>query len=143
MAPIIQLSISPVILISGVGALSITLTNRMGRIVDRTRVLAVQVGQAAEGNRQHLETLLAIMWRRSQLIRQAVTFAGCSMLASCLLVLGLFIAAFFHLEPGHLLAATFVTSILFLAAALVSFLRDIYLSLRALHLEVERVQSRR
>ena len=32
--PIIQLSITPVILISGEGALMLTLTGRMGRIVD-------------------------------------------------------------------------------------------------------------
>ena len=38
--PIIQLAITPVILISGMGALMITLTNRMARIVDRTRVVA-------------------------------------------------------------------------------------------------------
>lgn len=38
--PSIQLAITPVILISGMGALMLTLTNRMGRIVDRTRALA-------------------------------------------------------------------------------------------------------
>ena len=45
--PIIQLSITPVILISGEGALMLTLTGRMGRIVDRTRSLAGQVRQLA------------------------------------------------------------------------------------------------
>ena len=141
--PIIQLSISPVILISGVGALSITLTNRMGRIVDRTRSLAGQVRQAAEGDRAHLESQLDIMWRRARLIRLSVTFAGCSMLTSCLLILGLFTDAFFGLQPGLGLVAVFVTSILFLAASLVAFLRDIFASLHAVQLEVDRVLGRK
>ena len=36
--PTIQLAITPVILITGLGSLLITMTNRMGRVVDRTRI---------------------------------------------------------------------------------------------------------
>lgn len=138
---IIQLSISPVILISGVGALTITLTNRMGRIVDRTRNLAGQARQATGDERQHIANQLDIMWRRARLIRLAVTFAGCSMLASCVLILGLFTDAFFGMEPGLGLVAVFVTSILFLGASLIAFLRDIFASLHAVELEVGRARK--
>ncbi len=139
---IIQLSISPVILISGVGALTITLTNRMGRIVDRTRALAGQARAAAPGvDRQHLGHQLDIMWRRAHYIRLAVTFAGCSMLTSCVLILGLFATAFFAREPGLGLVIVFITSILFLAASLIAFLRDIFASLHAVQLEVARARQ--
>ncbi len=139
---IIQLSISPVILISGVGALTITLTNRMGRIVDRTRALAGQARAAAAGpDRQHLGNQLDIMWRRAHYIRLAVTFAGCSMLTSCVLILGLFATAFFEREPGLGLVIVFITSILFLVASLVAFLRDIFASLHAVQLEVLRARQ--
>lgn len=138
---IIQLSISPVILISGVGALTITLTNRMARIVDRTRTLAGQVRLATGHERQHLGSQLDILWRRAGLVRLAVTFAGCSMLTSCVLILGLFIDASFGLEPGLGLAAVFLVAILFLCASLVAFLRDIFASLRAVQLEVERSRA--
>jgi hypothetical protein len=136
----IQLSISPVILISGVAALTITLTNRMARIVDRTRVLAGQARSATGDDRVHLGTQLDIMWRRARLIRRSVTFAGCSMLISCLLILGLFIDAFFGLQPGLGLAALFVGGVVSLAASLVAFLRDIFVSLHAVQMEVERAQ---
>ena len=33
--PTIQLAITPVILITGIGSLLLTMTNRMGRVVDR------------------------------------------------------------------------------------------------------------
>ena len=42
LVPILQLAIGPVILISGVGMLLLTFTNRFGRVVDRTRGLAVE-----------------------------------------------------------------------------------------------------
>lgn len=141
--PIIQLAITPVILISGVGALMLTLTNRMGRIVDRTRILAGQVRQAgpAAAERAHLVNQLEILWRRAKLIRQAVTFAGLSMLVACGLVLVIFINAVLARELAGLGLALFMTSILLLIAALVAFLRDIHASLHALHLEVLKAQD--
>ena len=147
--PIIQLSITPVILISGEGALMLTLTNRMGRIVDRTRSLAGQVRQlAAAGDdatagseRQHLETQLEIMWRRSRLIRWAVTYAGLSMLVACGLVLLTFATAVLAQDLSRYMMIFFMGSILLLIAALAAFLRDIYVSLHALQLEVARARQ--
>jgi hypothetical protein len=147
--PIIQLSISPVILISGEGALMLTLTGRMGRIVDRTRILAGQVRQlAASGDdatagseRQHLENQLEIMWRRSRLIRRAVTFAGLSMLVACGLVLLTFATAMLKQDLSLFMIIFFTSSILLLIAALTAFLRDIHVSLHALHLEVIRARQ--
>jgi hypothetical protein len=138
--PVIQLAISPMILMTGVGGLMLKLTNRMGRIVDRTRGLAEKVRSAAGPERTHLESQLEILWSRAKMIRQAVTFAGLSMLLSCLLVVVVFIDASVHREFGVELVVTFLASVLCLIAALVNFLRDIWVSLRALHLEVERTR---
>ena len=138
--PLIQLAVTPVILISGVGALMLTLTNRMGRIVDRTRTLAGQVRGAAAGEREHFETQLEIMWRRAKLVRRAVRSAGLSMLLSCLLVMVIFVDASIQREFGAEIVVFFVASIVALIAALLSFLRDIVVSLRALRLEVERAR---
>ena len=135
--PVIQLAITPVILLSGVGALLITLTNRMGRVVDRTRSLAGQIRQQPGGDeRAHLERQLAIMWRRAKLVRIAVTFAAASMLLSCVLVMGIFADILAEVDFGRELVAVFVVSVLSLIAALLAFLRDIWMSLWALNLEV-------
>lgn len=138
--PGIQLAITPVILISGMGALMLTLTNRMGRIVDRTRGIAVQLQSAPTAERPHLESQLAIMWQRAQLIRRAVTFTGLSMLVACLLVVAIFGGALLDRNLGVVILVLFAASILLLIASLVAFLRDIYVSLRALGLEVERAR---
>jgi len=139
--PVIQLAISPMILMTGVGGLMLTLTNRMGRIVDRTRGLAERVRGASGPERAHLESQLEILWSRAKMVRLAVTFAGLSMLLSCLLVVVIFFDASVHREFGVELVATFLASVLCLIAALVNFLRDIWVSLRALHLEVQRTRS--
>lgn len=138
---VIQLAITPVILISGVGALMLTLTNRMGRVVDRSRALAGQMHGAAAADRLHLEGQLAILWRRANLLRRAVTFAGVSMLLSCVLVLGIFAEAWVGRGFGVELVVLFVASVLSLIAALVAFLRDIWVSLEALQLEVRRARA--
>ena len=140
--PIIQLAITPVILISGMGALMITLTNRMARIVDRTRVVAELIPAADPDERKHLEGQLDIMWGRALLIRRAVTSNGLSMLLSCLLVVALFAAAVLDLKLSPLVLGLFGASIVLLIASLVDFLRDIFVSLHALHLQVERARQR-
>lgn len=140
--PIIQTAITPVILLSGVGALMITLTNRMGRIVDRTRILAGQAQQAAADARSHIDEQLGIMWRRAKLLRLSVTFAGLSMLLSCILVMVIFVDAFLERRFGIEMVVIFGLSVISLILALGAFLRDIWMSLWALHIEVERAGRR-
>ena len=139
--PLIQLAITPVILLTGVGALMITLTNRLGRVVDRTRALATQLRMAEANVRTNLEDQLTILWRRARLIRLAVTFAGLSMLFACLLVLAIFLNAAIGRDFGLTLVVVFVACVLFLISALIAFLRDIWLSLHALALEVANARN--
>ncbi len=140
--PIIQLAITPVILISGMGALMITLTNRMARIVDRTRVVAEAITLAPPEERPHLDGQLDIMWSRALLIRRAVTSNGLSMLLSCLLIVALFAAGMFGWNMKGVVLCLFAASILLLTASLVDFLRDIFMSLHALQLQVQRARKR-
>lgn len=138
--PIIQLAITPVILVSGMGALMIVLTNRMGRIVDRTRLLAEKIPAMEGDERRHLEDQLEIMWHRSLLIRRAVTLNGLSMLLSCLMIVALFCGALLEWEMRGVVVTLFGGSILMLIGSLVVFLRDIFYALRALRLQIDRAK---
>src|SRR5579872_4162424 len=66
--PVLQVAIGPVILISGVGLVLLTLTNRFGRAIDRSRQIIQQVRTANESDRQRLEDQVAILYRRAQLL---------------------------------------------------------------------------
>lgn len=138
---IIQLAITPVILISGMGALMLTLTNRMGRIVDRTRSLAGQVRSTSGADRRHHEEQLDILWRRALLIRRAVTFNGLSMLVACVLVVVVFTGVVLGWPIEVAVIVLFEASLVLLIASLVTFLQDIFLSLRALRLEVDQAHA--
>lgn len=137
------MAITPVILLSGVGGLMITLTNRMARVVDRTQTLAEQARKAADASEERviLESQLDILWRRSLLAQRAVLCAGLSMLLACMLVMVIFIDAVMAREFVVEMVVIFVASILCLIAALVAFLRDIVVALRALKLDVVRVRA--
>lgn len=139
--PIIQVSTTPVILISGMGLLLLTMTNRMGRIVDRTRLYAAQLRNAAPEEKAPLEVQLEITWQRAKLVRLALTAATASMLMSAALVIVIFLGAMMGRELNGLVLFFFGATIVLLVIALAAFLRDIFVSLTALRLEVE--QARR
>ena len=136
--PIIQLSITPVILISGLGALCISLTNRMGRIVDRTRNLAGLMRQVSPEDRRHVEEQLLIMFRRAKIMRFSMTMVTSSMFISGLLVIVIFVSALSHIEIAALILGLFATSMVCLLAGLAAFLRDLFVSLNAVQVEVVR-----
>src|SRR5665647_2321311 len=48
--PVLQVAIGPVILISGVGLLLLTLTNRYGRTIDRSRQLVREKRECTEAD---------------------------------------------------------------------------------------------
>ena len=140
----IQLAITPVILITGLGSLLLTMTNRLGRVVDRTRILAGQV-RGAHGNEReqtHIEAQLRIMYRRAGLVRSAVTMTSSSMVCSCLLVVVIFAKGATGVSLTWLIVTLFILSLGCLLVSLGYFLRDIQLSLTALGLEVDRALRR-
>lgn len=136
--PMIQLAITPVILITGLGSLMLTMTNRLGRIVDRTRILAGQAQAAKDDARAHVEAQLRILYKRAKFVRLAVIFNTLSMFTSGLLVVVIFVSALAGVEAGPMILALFMGAIGFLLTALGYFLSDINLTLKALGLEVEK-----
>ena len=136
--PLIQLSITPVILISGLGALVISMTNRMGRIVDRTRHLAGAARQARDDERTHLERQLRIMFRRAKLMRLAMTLVASSMFVSGLLIMLIFLSVLSGIALAAGILAVFLVSVVLMLGGLAAFVADIWVSLAALNTEVQR-----
>ena len=136
LVPILQMAIGPVILISGVGLLLLSMTNRLGRVIDRSRLLAEKLRHADESDRLRLSSQLEILSRRAKLVRLAIIFATTSVLLAAILIIVLFIAALIGLEIAGLVIITFAGCMGFLIASLAFFIADINLSLSALKLEL-------
>ena len=127
------------ILISGVGLLLLSMTNRFGRVVDRSRALAREVRSAAAGDQDRIRGQIQILLRRAHLIRLAITLAAVSLLLAALLIIALFVTALLRLELAGAIVALFISCMLSLTASLVVFVKDLNLSLVALELEVGEV----
>ena len=134
--PTLQTAIGPAILISGVGLLLLTMTNRLGRAIDRARNLASQLPTVAGGAREKMTAQLHILWRRARLIRLAITLAATSALMAAILVLVLFSTALWQWETAWLVGALFVGCLGCLIVSLMVFIHDINQSLAALRLEL-------
>jgi len=134
--PVLQTAVSPVVLISGVGLLLLTMTNRLGRIVDRARSLAVRLKETEHGDPEPVHAQLRILSQRARMVRRSIASAGFCVLFAALLVISLFVASLVGADLPWLAAAFFILSLLCLIASLVDFIRDVYRSLEATALEV-------
>jgi Protein of unknown function (DUF2721) len=137
LVPVLQTAIGPVILISGVGLLLLTMTNRLGRVIDRARILASQVNDAEETTRQNKGAQLVILWRRARLIRLSITLTAFSALFAAILVVVLFLTAILRIESAWLIGGLFILDMASLIGALIYFLQDINLSLEAVKIEIQ------
>ena len=133
---VIQAAIAPVVLISGVGLLLLTLSGRLGRIVDRTRIVATERDLAGAEHRGHLERQLAILGHRARLIRLALALSACSVAVSGLLITLLFLGLLLEWNVTVACAVLFVGALLCLVAAMFVFVRELFHSLTALDLSV-------
>lgn len=136
LVPILQMAIGPVILISGVGLLLLSMTNRLGRVIDRSRQLADALRNAPLGQQARLSSQLNILARRARLVRLAIILSSLSVLLASLLIITLFLSALLRLEAAHLIVLLFIACMTSLIGSLIVFIRDINLSLVALNLEV-------
>jgi hypothetical protein len=129
-AQVIQLAIAPVFLFSGVGTLLIVLTNRLARIVDRTRALEAQSPSADQDAPAARE--LDMLHRRAYVIDWAVSLATVAALLICCVVGILFVGAFLDVHVARGVALCFVAAMAAMIGALLCFLREILLATRGL-----------
>lgn len=125
---VIQLAVAPVFLLTAVGTMLAVLTNRLSRVVDRSRVVEDQLtaldGESLALTHQELQVLA----RRIRLIYAAIALAVVCAIFVCLLIAAAFLGAFVSVDLSRLLGALFVLAMLALVAALTVFLREIFLA---------------
>ena len=127
----IQLSVAPVFLLTGIGAILGVLTNRLARIVDRSRVLTERL-QAESAASSLLEGDLQLLAHRARLVSRAIAMCTLGALLVCLVIVALFVGAFANVHLGTVIALAFTGGILALIMGLMNFLRETYLATRSL-----------
>lgn len=123
-AHVIQLSVAPVFLLTGIGSILGVLSNRLARIVDRFRTL----NNASEPVREAHRDEMSILLRRSRWINIAVTLCTCSALLVCIVIAALFVGTQISIDPSNVVSLMFISAMLALILGLLCFLREIFLA---------------
>ena len=134
--PILQLATGPVILISGVGLLLLSFTNRLGRLIDRARSLYRESRSSPDAEHAaRVQRQIILIDRRAEILRRVITLAASAVLLVAVLILVLFVSVLLKLELGSLIVALFALSLMALIGAMIGFISEINLSLQAVRIE--------
>ena len=132
---ILQLAIGPLVLVSGVGLLILSMTNRMSHLIDRIRGLHADILKTDGADKAH-HLQLEVLFQRTRIIRNGLLMFVLSILLDAVTVIMLFIFKLMELGSVILIAVLFSLSLLCMIAGLVYFLIDVFYNLRALKIEV-------
>lgn len=124
----IQLAVAPVFLLTGIGAVLAVLTNRLGRVIDRGRVLHGQLLTEVEPDETDIELQLSVLNRRARLINWAISLCTACALLICAVIAILFVGSFVPMNVAPPIALLFIAAMLALFMGLTAFLREIYLA---------------
>ncbi|MDQ2891711.1 MAG: DUF2721 domain-containing protein [Pseudomonadota bacterium] len=136
-AQTISLSLSPVFMLAGIGALLNVLAGRLSRVVDRARTLEALHPRSSGVEHDHHVWELRLLDRRISIVNAALFLAVSSAVMTCLVVALLFVAELAKLSIGDVVAVAFILAMILLIAALVSFMIEVRVSLRAIHIRPE------
>lgn len=128
----IQLAIAPVFLLTGVGTNLAVLTNRLARIIDRSRVLEDRVRGNAAVDPAEAHDELAALYQRATLINRAITLSTACGLLVCVVIAALFIGAAANVDLATFIAVCFVVGMFSLIGSFVYLLREIFVATRIL-----------
>lgn len=126
---IIQLAIAPVFLLTGVGTKLAVLTNRLARIIDRSRVVESRLGGVDDAD---VQAELFTLYRRAHLINRAITLSTSCGLLVCVVIAALFIGDALNLALAKFIALCFVLGMFSLIGSFVYLLREIFIATRTL-----------
>ena len=136
---VIQVSVAPVFLLTGIGALLGVMAQRLSRIVDRARALEEEPLHAGPAHIENTHAELRTLARRARLINRAITLCVLAALLVCSVIVGLFISAYYAWSPDltRVVATVFAAALLVLIGGLLSFLREVYVATATLRIGVK------
>jgi hypothetical protein len=129
---IIQLAVAPVFLLTAIGTILSALNNRLGRIVDRRRVLLDRLRKSdPEGDmREEDAHELELLARRISLIYHAIVMAIICGLCICMLVACAFVGVFVAIDIARLIGTLFILAMFALIGSLWMLLREVFLAVK-------------
>jgi hypothetical protein len=128
-AHLIQLSIAPVFLLTGVGTLLNVLSGRLARIIDRARALEQRLDTPEPPHRAAIVNELRVLEKRGRLIYHAIKLSTISALLVCFLIAALFASSMLRYSTRLIVSGLFIAAMLASIVSLILFLREVYFAI--------------
>ena len=138
---VIQLAIAPVFLLMGVSALLGVLTSRLGRVVDRFRVLNENLTsmQAEDARYENYNQELDILSCRANWVHWSITLCTFTLLLVAVVIGLLFLGSAINWDTSWLVSILFIFGMGSLIAGLTCFIREISLSKHVFQLSKRKI----
>ncbi|QUT06482.1 DUF2721 domain-containing protein [Sphingobium phenoxybenzoativorans] len=136
-AQVIQLALAPVFLLAGIGAFLNVCTGRLARVIDRARVIEDRILHTRGREHDRMVSEIRVLDRRISVVNAAIFLTVASACAVCLVVILLFASELMGAHLGTAIALLFITAMLLLATAFGTFIIEIALASRTIHIRNE------
>lgn len=133
-AHVIELAIAPVFLITGIGSLLAVMSNRLARIIDRSRQIEAKWHDLDAIQAVDAEAELTSLSKRAKLASFAINFCAFAALMVCLLIATLFLDAFIGTNLRWFVGGLFVLSMFSLSGGIMCFLREVHIAMLSLRI---------
>jgi hypothetical protein len=137
----LQSSIAPIALISGVGLILLSLTNRLGRTIDRSRQLINELKSAEQHRRNVVLAEIAVLHRRNRYLKTAMAGIAFSILTSSLMIPVLLLMNVSSINLSYLGSFLLILSIGGIIVSAIFLFADVSLTLKALELEMKNISD--
>jgi Protein of unknown function (DUF2721) len=127
-ARLIQLAVAPVFLLTAVGTIIGVLSIRLGRVVDRSRLLEDRLRQLQPEGQKTARAELELLSRRVHLVYASMVLAVVCALFVGLLIAVAFVDAFIVIDMSKFIGLLFIAAMLAFILSLMVFLREIFLA---------------
>lgn len=138
LAQTIQIVVAPVFMLTGIAGFLNVMSGRLGRIVDRARIMERRVHTIKNPDfLEQSEKELRNLWRRIKIINRSIGLCTASALFVCTVVVFLFLGDFWTYDLSEVIITLFIVALLLLIFALLNFLKEVQLATRALQIGKE------
>lgn len=136
-AQTIQLAVAPVFMLAGVGAFLNVCAGRLARVIDRARAVEKWVLSTRGAEHDRMVAEIRVLDKRMSVVNGAIFLSVASGCSICLVVMLLFSAELFNAHVGSAIAVIFIIAMLLQTAAFATFIQEIRLASRTIHIRNE------
>lgn len=137
MGETIQLAMAPVFLLVAIGALLQVVTNRLGRIIDRARILELRI----ENGAPQRDTIIAELRELDQRMRfnhWSINFLSIAALIVATLVAALFLGLLTGGDEPTQASALFIAAMVSIILGISCFIAEVYVATRTVRVKFDR-----